>query len=93
MGKVTAVCIERIRDNRRDHYQLAVAFKFSIGGDGPYTGESFWKPGYLEKRRVIAARKKVRLGQPVPVCYRSDDGSVNMIDRRAWKKIIKGEKF
>jgi hypothetical protein len=43
-GEVTAVDIERIQDSDGiETFRLAVAYKFSIGSDGPYTGESFWR--------------------------------------------------
>ncbi len=42
-GEVTAVDIERMRHDRNsDTARLAVAYEFSVGDDGPYTGECFW---------------------------------------------------
>jgi hypothetical protein len=85
VGEVRAVDMERIRDSDgRDTFRLAVAYKFSLGSDGPYTGESFWQPLFFQKKRVLAARHNVRVGQQVPVHYRPDDASVNKLDRRAW---------
>ena len=43
-GEITAVEVDRIAGRRNDHFRLAVAYKFFLGGDGPYTGVSFWDP-------------------------------------------------
>jgi hypothetical protein len=86
-GEIT-VDIERIRHSRvRDTFRLAVAYKFSLGDDGPYTGESFWEPAFFAKRRVAAARHKLRTRQPVTVRYRRDDPSVNRLDRQSWRGV------
>ena len=85
-GEVTAVDIERIEQHSwPDSFQLAVAYKFSIGADGPYTGESFWKPLFFSHRRVAAARRKIRNHQRVLVRYRMRDPSANALDRRIWQ--------
>ena len=85
-GEITAVDVERIRHTRgRDTFRLAVAYEFSLGDDGPYTGESFWAPAFCMNRRVIAARRKRRVRQAVVVRYRRDDPSVNRLDRQVWK--------
>jgi hypothetical protein len=89
-GEVTAADIERIRDGGGSVRQrLAVAFKFSVNGDGPYTGESFWNPAFFVNRRVLAARRRIRVGQPVVVRYRKDDPSVNRI--RDWTNLLGSE--
>jgi Ni/Co efflux regulator RcnB len=88
VGQVTAVDVERIRDREgRDTLRLAVAYKFSVGNDGPYTGESFWQPLFFQKKRVLATRHNFRIGQQVPVYYRPDHLSVNKLDRRAWQNL------
>ena len=85
-GEVTAVDIERLRHSRGgDTLRLAIAYKFSLGDDGPYTGESFWEPIFFARKRVFAVRHKVRVRQPVTVRYRRDDPSVNTLDRRVWR--------
>jgi len=86
-GEVTAVDLERIRhaNSRNDTLRLAIAYKFSLGDDGPYTGESFWRPSFCVKRRVFAARHKIRLHQHVTVRYRPDDPSVSTLDRSVWQ--------
>jgi len=85
-GKITAVDVERIHHSRGgDTMRLAIAYEFSLGDDGPYTGESFWEPSFFAKKRVIAARRKLRTRQPVIVRYRTDDPSVNTLDRNVWR--------
>jgi hypothetical protein len=80
-GQVTAVDTERIRhSNGRYDARLAVAYEFSVGDDGPYTGECFWKPAFFSVRRVASARRKVHRGRQVSVRYRPDDPSVNTLD-------------
>jgi hypothetical protein len=79
-GHVTAVDVERIRVNNRHEARLAVAYEFLVGDDGPYTGESFWKPAFFSVKRVAAARRKVRIRNRVTVRYRPDDPSVNTLD-------------
>jgi Protein of unknown function (DUF3592) len=78
-GRVTEVISERLgRD--RDRARLAVAYEFSVGSDGPYTGEGFWTPAFFPIRRVSSARRKLRKGTFVRVRYRPDDPSVNILD-------------
>ncbi len=84
-GRITEVLVERIRHNRNpDTFRLSVTYEFSIGADGPYTGESFWAPAFCRNRRVVAARHKIHARQRVVVRYRADDPSVNRLDRSAW---------
>jgi hypothetical protein len=41
-GRVTGVLIEYLRPSQgAKRYRLSIAYEFSIGEDGPYTGESF----------------------------------------------------
>jgi hypothetical protein len=87
MGEVTAVDVEITE--RNGGFRLAVAYKFSTNGDGPYTGESFWNPAFRVNPRVLAARRKIRVGHPVLVRYRSDDPSVNTLDRSVWQSLEK----
>jgi hypothetical protein len=87
-GQVTAVDVEKIKDSEGiETFRLAVAYKFSIGADGPYTGESFWQPTFFPKSRVLAARRNIRVHQQVAVRYRTDDPSVNKLDRRVWESL------
>lgn len=78
-GIVTEVISERLgRDQQR--IRLAVAYEFSVGEDGPYTGESFWTPAVCQLRRVADARKRIRKGQKMRIRYRPSDPSVNTLD-------------
>jgi len=87
-GNITEVLVERIRHNRNpDTFRLSVTYEFSVGTDGPYTGESFWAPTFCRKRRVTAARHTIRRHQRVPVRYRPDDPSVNRLDRSVWHEL------
>lgn len=76
-GQITAIDIERNREKRTA--RLAVAYEFSVGTDGPYTGESFWRPQFAEERRVGVARKKLHLHQEVTIRDRPDDPSMNSL--------------
>jgi valyl-tRNA synthetase len=87
-GEITAIDVERMRHSQgADTLRLAVAYKFSLGDDGPYTGESFWQPAFFVNKRVAAARHKLHLHQAVVVHYRSDDPSVNKLDRSLWRTL------
>jgi hypothetical protein len=80
-GKVTEVLGEHIEFRSGEkRARLAVAYEFSVGTDGPYTGECFRSPTFFSIRRVANARRKVHAGQRVQVRYRPDDPSVNTID-------------
>ena len=90
MGEITAVDVERVHDPEGgETLRLAVAYKFSIGEDGPYTGESFWQPLFpqISKRRVLEARHNVHVHQQVLVRYRADDPSVSKLDRCVWQNL------
>lgn len=85
-GEVTEALAERIQHSRGgDTFRLAVAYKFSLGEDGPYTGESFWQPSFCQKRRVIAKRRKFRPRKQILVRYRRDDASINRLDHSVWR--------
>lgn len=88
-GEITDVLFEQIPHANIDRatIRLAVAYKFSVGNDGPYTGESFWEPVYPTVESVSAAKDKFHIGQHVPVRYRSNDPSVNRLDRRVWRDL------
>ncbi len=78
-GEVTEVYIMRC-GREEERAKLGVIYKFSIGEDGPYTGESLWEPPFLNHENVIAARRKIRTRQKVRVRYRPDDPSVDRLD-------------
>ncbi|HWX56024.1 MAG TPA: DUF3592 domain-containing protein [Verrucomicrobiae bacterium] len=80
-GQITAVDIERTGD--RDQYvRLSVAYKFSIGDDGPYTGENSWIPmmAWNQVSAMRKVRRRLHLRQRVKVRYRRNDPSVNTLD-------------
>ena len=89
MGEVTAVEVEEIQQlESNPSFRLAVAYKFWVGADGPYIGESYWEPAFFSKKRVAeAAANKIQVGQPVKVRYRRDDPSVNKLDRLVWQEL------
>jgi hypothetical protein len=62
-GKVTEVISDRLGTDRK-RARLAVAYEFSIGSDGPYTGEGFWTPAFFPLRRVSSARVRYRPDDP-----------------------------
>jgi Protein of unknown function (DUF3592) len=80
-GRITAV-------NLRSHpeFRLVVLYQFSIGSDGPYTGESSWasQPGDIDSTDLS---RRLRVGQFVTVRYRADDPSVNTLDRALWNEL------
>lgn len=62
--------------------QFVITYTFSLA-DGPYTGESrspIWYPG----EKIVEINDKFRVGQQVTVRYRSDDPTVNKLDRSTW---------
>jgi len=90
MGEITAVDVERIAHSDGNvRLRLAVAYEFSINGDGPYTGESFWNPAFCVNRRVLEAKRKVRVRQTAVVRYRKDDPSVNKL--HDWTGLLPGQ--
>jgi hypothetical protein len=87
-GEITAIDVARIRHSQGGvTLRLAVAHEVSVGDDGPYTGESFWRPLLFVNSRVMAARPKLRLPQAVVVRYRSDDPSVSKLDPSVWRSL------
>ena len=88
-GEVTEVVAERLlrHGNKGDTFRLSVTYKFSIGSDGPYTGESFWSLSFCTVRRVRAARHKIHKRQHVLVRYRADDPSVDTLHPGIWQDL------
>ena len=51
-GQITEVLIERVRHTRGgETVRLSVTYQFSVGTDGPFTGESFWAPAFFRRRQ------------------------------------------
>jgi hypothetical protein len=86
---VTAVDVERVNDAEGgETFRPAVAYRFSIGDDGRYTGESSWQPAFVaSKKKVLAARDHVRVHQQVLVRYRPGDPSISKLDRCVWQNL------
>jgi uncharacterized protein DUF3592 len=85
-GEITALDLETVvRRRGNNNLRLAVAYKFSVGDDGPYTGESSWEPFWSED--VLAARNSLQVGQSVTVRYRPKGPSVSTLDRRVWRDL------
>jgi hypothetical protein len=86
-GEITAVDIDTAYN--RGAYRLAVAYKFFVNNDGPYTGESYWEGGFSADRvsALLEAQKKLHIGQRVTVRYRPDDPSINRLDRSTWREL------
>jgi hypothetical protein len=84
-AEVTAVDVE-LAPGSTQNWRLAVAYKFWVGTDGPYTGESFWKPAFFSYTRVIRARAKIRNHQMLAV-HRAHTPSINKLDREDWRNI------
>ncbi len=81
-GVITGVEIESIDGG--DKLRLAVVYKFSLGDDGPYTGESFWA-SLVGSAGLVNINDKLRVGDPVTVRYRLNDPNVNKLDRSVWQ--------
>jgi len=88
-AEVTEVEIERVGDPDDGRLRLAVCYKFYIGDDGPYCGESFWEPKFTFRlaNRMRDARRRLKQRHVVPVHYRSGDPSQNRLDRDAWRDL------
>ncbi len=85
-GEITAIDVDVVpRHEQRgsaEGLRLAVAYKFSLGEDGPYTGEYFWDPGSAES--VLDAKEQLKVGQSATVRYRRDKPSVSTLDTQSW---------
>jgi hypothetical protein len=88
-AEISEVTIERVGDPTDNRLRLSVCYKFYVGDDGPYTGESFWQPKFTF--RLVAqmrdARRTMRQKHRVPVRYRADDPSQNRLGREAWRGV------
>jgi len=56
-------------------YRLVVEYKFSIGDEGPYTGES----------ECLGFNESLRTGEPITIRYRRNNPSVNKVDSSVWE--------
>ncbi len=67
-GVITAVHTDR----ESDAAGPVVVYEFSVGDDGPYTGESAWFGDTVYINELVGRKTTVR--------YRKDDPSVNRLD-------------
>ncbi len=63
---------------------LIIEYKFLVGDDGPYTGESRIS-SWSVHIDVMDIHKTLAIGTPITVHYRPDDPSVNTLDREKWQ--------
>jgi hypothetical protein len=85
-GVVTAANVRR--DSSGDGkatFALEIAYKFSLGDDGPYVGLSAWRGALSDEQRARDAMRAFQVGQTVLLRYRRSDPSVNKIDSSAWQ--------
>jgi hypothetical protein len=84
-GELTAVHIRymELSNNDANSLRVILEYKFSLGEDGPYTGETSWSP--LFALDVTEFQEKMKVGQAVTVRYRKDDPSVNKLDRSVFR--------
>lgn len=84
-GVITAVDLRAAAngDGGANRLRLVIVFKFCLGDDGPYTGESL--SPYLSNIDLVDVNQQLRTGRPVAVRYRPDDPSVNRLDLSVWQ--------
>lgn len=85
-GVITAVDLRSSRHSQRgtSDLRLVVLYEFSVGGDGPYTGETICSRWFGETD-VMNIGDKLAIGRRVTVRYRPGDPSVNKLDRSVWQ--------
>ena len=85
-GDVTAVGFHRSRRiDTADEVELVVTYKFSIGGDGPYTGLRRWTSTHYLISDIVGARQEYREGGNVTVQYRKNNPMVNKLKVNHWR--------
>ena len=77
-GTITSAQIQRVRELR-----VVIEYKFNLGADGPYTGESSQRFLSMELD-CVDITERFRPGAPVTIRYRPDDPSVSTLDRDCW---------
>jgi hypothetical protein len=87
-GAITSVHTRTFRycDRGGSDLRLVVTYAFSVGTDGPYTGETV-SPALFGEIDEIDLDKTLRIGQAVIVRYRQDDPSLNRLDRSVWQSL------
>lgn len=83
-GEITAIGLRY--DELSKTNRLAVTYRFVVGTDGPYTGESL-SPSSAPRTDIVDINRQFRIGSFVLVRYRVDDPSVNRLDRVVWQNL------
>ena len=78
-GSITRVYV----DPYERGFYLRIAYEFSIGADGPYTGESRC-PTWFGGTDVLDINNTFAIGRSVPIRYKPGDPSINKIDPSFW---------
>lgn len=65
---------------------VRIAYEFSVGTDGPYTGESCC-PTSFGGTDVMDVNGKFNIGGSIAVRYKRTDPSVNKVDPSYWKDL------
>jgi hypothetical protein len=81
-GSITRVYV----DPYERGFYLRVAYEFSIGTDGPYTGESSC-PTWFGGTDVMDINESFKIGSVVPIRYKATNPSVNKIDPSFWSDL------
>lgn len=71
---------------RSREVRLVVVYEFSVGDDGPYTGESSWAP-WSSEACDMNINDRLKAGERVTVRYRRDDPSINRLDSSLWRNL------
>lgn len=80
-GVITAIGAKAVREG----YVLVVEYKFCVGDDGPYTGESECPIAYVGDMTQL--NETLRVGEATAIRYRRDNPSVNRVDWSMWESI------
>ena len=67
----------------RGKLRLAISYEFSVGTDGPYTGEDYCGTRFFPAATIAA--NKMLVGKAVTVRYRPNDPSINTLDPGQWQ--------
>ncbi len=86
-AEITEVEVEYFPADQEKQPRLCVCYKFYVGDDGPYCGESFWRPTFSLLKDIEEAKHVMETKRTAPVRYRQDDPSQNRLDREAWRDL------
>ena len=68
---------------------ITVVYEFSVGDDGPYTGETR-SPSWFGGTDVLNISKQLAVGNTIMIRYRVDNPSVSKLDPSIWKDLEDG---